>query len=483
MCNIYIERISHMNSNDLFYIDGYYLDKYQIDCIKESNNLLVIAGAGCGKTSTILGKIKYLINKDIKEDEILCLSLTNDATNGLKNKINKLGYNVETITFHKLGLKILNNFYDKVNIANDNLLSYVVNEYFLSIVKYSYRKYLLMLEFKNYKYNEIINSKDFILFKESIVTFINLLKNKGLGIEFIYDLYNKSIVKHNYLFIMEIYKIYERELESTNSFDFNDMIFTSSNLVLHNKIKLNYKYIIIDEFQDTSMIRLNLIKNIIKFNKAKIMCVGDDYQSIYRFAGSDIELFLDFEKNFKDSKIMYLKNTYRNSKELLSVSCDFIMKNKYQIKKDLLSDKTNNKPIKIHFYKNRINALKYVLNLIKTDYMIIGRNNNDINYYVDKDTFINNYFTVHKSKGLESDNIILINLTDDTLGLPSKVRNNKFVSKLFNKELYKYDEERRLFYVAITRTKNNVYMLVDKNNMSIFIREIILNYKEYIEYI
>ena len=140
-----------------------------------------------------------------------------------------------------------------------------------------------MLEFKNFKYNEIIYSNEFVLYKESIVTFINLLKNKGLGIEFIYDLYDKSILKHNYLFIIEIYKIYERELESTNSFDFNDMIFTASKLVLNNKIILNYKYIIIDEFQDTSIIRLNLIRNIIKFNNAKIMCVGDDYQSIYRF--------------------------------------------------------------------------------------------------------------------------------------------------------------------------------------------------------
>ena len=314
-----------MNKN-LFYIDGYCLDKYQIECVKENNNLLIIAGAGCGKTSTILGKIKYLIHTGIKENEILCLSLTNDATNGLKNKIEKLGYNIETITFHKLGLKIINMFYDKINIVSDNTLSYIVDEYFLGIVKYSYRKYLLMFEFKNNKFKEIISSKEFKLYKESIVTFLNLLKNKGLGIKFIYDLYKKNLIKHNFLFIMEIYIIYKRELESTNSFDFNDMIFVASKLVLENKVKLNYKYIIIDEFQDTSIIRLNLIRNIIKFNNAKIMCVGDDYQSIYRFAGSDIELFLKFKNYFNDSKIIYLKNTYRNSKELLKISCDFIMK-------------------------------------------------------------------------------------------------------------------------------------------------------------
>ena len=69
---------------ELFYIDGYYLDKYQIECVKCDSNLLVVAGAGCGKTSTILGKVKYLINNGIKNNEILCISLTNEATNGLR---------------------------------------------------------------------------------------------------------------------------------------------------------------------------------------------------------------------------------------------------------------------------------------------------------------------------------------------------------------------------------------------------------------
>ena len=471
--------------NELFYIDGYYLDKYQIECIMEDSNLLIVAGAGCGKTSTILGKIKYLINNGIKEEDILCISLTNEATNGLKNKINKLGYNIDTMTFHKLGLSIIKKYYSEINIVSDNTLSYIVNEYFLSVVRYSYRKYYLMLLFKNYKYNEIIISKDFLLYKNSIITFINLLKNKGLGIYFIFNLYEKSIIKFSYLFLIEIYIIYERELRSSNSFDFNDMISLASKLVLDNNLKLNYKYIIIDEFQDTSIIRLNLIRNIIKYNNAKIMCVGDDYQSIYRFAGSDIELFLNFNKYFNNSKIMYLKNTYRNSRELLYISNNFIMKNKFQMKKDLFSDKSNFKPIKIYFCKNKVYGLKHIRNMIKTNYMIIGRNNNDIKNYVDKYEDINNinYFTIHKSKGLESDNVILINLSNDVLGIPSKVKNNKFIDKLFSKELYKYDEERRLFYVAITRTKNNVYMLVDKNNMSIFVKEIIKDYKEFIEFI
>ena len=471
--------------DNLFYIDGYYLDEYQIDCIKCDKNLLVIAGAGCGKTSTILGKVKYLISSGYKEKDILCISLTNEATIGLKNKLYNIGFNIECLTFHKLGLNIINKFYDNINICSDNTLEYIVDEYFLSIVKYSYRKWLLFLEFKTFKYKDIINSKEFLLYKKSIVTFINLLKNKGYDINKIYKLYNKSFIKNNYFFILEIYIMYKRELESTNSFDFNDMIDIARKLVVEKDIVLHYKYIIIDEFQDTSLIRLNLIKNIINNNKAKLMCVGDDYQSIYRFAGSDIDIFLNFKKYFNDCEIKYLKNTYRNSKELLYISNNFICKNKYQFKKELFSNKSNKKPIKIFYSSDNISALKYIISLLNDDYMIIGRNNKDIYNYVEKYVDINklNVYTAHKSKGLESDNVILINLTDDVLGFPSKLKYNKLVSKLFTRELYKYDEERRLFYVALTRTKNSVYMIIDKNNISCFIKELISDFSEYIEFI
>lgn len=471
--------------SDLFYIDGYRLDDYQIDCIMCDKNLLVIAGAGCGKTSTILGKVKYLIHNGIKENEILCISLTNEATNGLKNKLFNIGLDIDCLTFHKLGLKIINMFYENINLCSDNTLLYIVDEYFLSVVKYSYRRFILYFLFKSFKYDEIIKSRDFLLYKNSLITFINLLKNKGFDILKIFELYNKSIVKHNFLFLLEIYKIYDNELKSSNTFDFNDMISIANDLIITNKLVLPYKYIIIDEFQDTSIIRLNLIQSIMRYNSSKIMCVGDDYQSIYRFAGSDIDLFLDFKKHFKNSEIMYLKNTYRNSKELLCVTNSFICKNKYQIKKELFSNKSINKPIKILYTNNRINCLNYLLEKLGKNTMIIGRNNKDIEYYVEKKENINNlnYYTAHKSKGLEYDNVILINLTNNILGFPNRLKNTKIVDKLFKRELFKFDEERRLFYVAMTRTKNYVYIIVDKNNASCFIYELLNDYKEYIEII
>ena len=465
--------------NNLFYIDGYYLDKYQIDCIKCNSNLLVVAGAGSGKTSTILGKVRYLINTGLKESEILCISLTNKATDNLKEKLNNLGFNIDCLTFHKLGLNIIKKYSSSISII-DNYLEYIVDEYFKSLVKYSYRKYYMYFIFKNFKYNEIVNSKDFLLYKRTLITYINLLKNKGLNMSYIYNKYSNSIFKTHYLFLLEIYKIYDNELKSSNYFDLNDLIIESTKLVNKYKIKLDYKYIIIDEFQDSSLIRLNLIRSIMNCNNSKIMCVGDDYQSIYRFAGSDLNIFLKFEDYFHNSKIMYLKNTYRNCSELLYISNSFITKNKYQLKKELYSNKHINKPIKIIYYNNKKEILNKVLSIINGNYMILGRNNFDIYEYKNDN---NNYFTIHKSKGLESDNIIIINLTNDILGIPSKIKNNSLISSLLDKELYKYDEERRLFYVAITRTKNNVYMLVEKNNMSLFIKEIIKDYSNYIEFL
>ena len=470
-------------NDKLFYIDNYYLDQYQIDCIKCNKNLLVVAGAGCGKTSTIIGKVKYLKSIGYMENEILCISLTNEATNGLKKKLNNIGINVDCYTFHKLGLNIIKRYID-IKIIDDDYLEYIVNEYFHSIVMNSYRKYLLLIIFGTIN-KIILNSNKFNMYKKTIIMFIRLLKNKGYGIDYIYSLYKKSIIKHTYFFLLEIYRLYEIELNSTNSIDMCDMITLATKLVINNRLNLGYKYIIIDEYQDTSIVRLNLIKAINEYSDSKIMCVGDDYQSIYRFAGSDITLFLDFHKHFCNSEIKYLKNTYRNSQELLNISNRFICKNKYQFKKKLFSSKHIDKPIKMVFVRNKVIGLKQVINSIGSNYMIIGRNNKDINNYVDNYGDINNinYMTAHKSKGLEFDNIIIINLTDNIMGFPSKLKNNKIIDTLFDKELYPYDEERRLFYVALTRTKNNVYLIIERKNISIFVKELIKDYRKYIEFI
>lgn len=251
-----------------------------------------------------------------------------------------------------------------------------------------------------------------------------------------------------------------------------------------NRSMKSYKYIIIDEYQDTSYSKYKLMSKIKEITNAKLFAVGDDFQSIYRFTGCDLNIFINFKKYFKNSKILKINNTYRNSKELIYVSGHFIMKNKYQIRKKLKSNKSIDRPIIVIFTNNCKKVLYDLINKIDTNILILGRNNNDI-YNVDSNFSESDkvrYMTVHKSKGLEEDNVIIINLNDCISGFPNKIKSDNILSLILEeKELYPYDEERRLFYVALTRTKNYVYLISDRSKPSYFIREIVRDYEKYIK--
>lgn len=455
-------------------------DKYQIKAIKSMKNTLLVAGAGAGKTTTILGKINYLIENGYTENDILCISFTNASVNDLKNKLKN---NIDVFTFHKLAIHILNEYDETYKLCDSDLLNNIINKYLESIFENKKKtkkffKYIdnsenfkkLTLRFINlfkannydeYKFREIFNK-------------VNKIKNKGMKLSYLMNLIN----------IINIYKLYQYELNSSNELDFNDLIIKATKVVSETKFTDKYKFIIIDEFQDTSLVRLSLILEIYHKNNPTIFCVGDDFQSIYQFTGCDLNIFLNFKKYFKNSTIKKLKMTYRNPQELINVAGSFVMKNKIQIKKVLISNKHIKKPIKIVYLNS--NNLSKLINLINTSYMILGRNNKDIYKYFDNRLISENsivYSTIHRSKGLESDNIIVINLTDDYDSIPSKIKNDYLIDLLLNNKNDVYYEERRLFYVALTRTKNNVYLVTNKYYQSPFIKELIKDYKKYIEYI
>ena len=448
-------------------INGYKLDDTQMDAIKSvSQNTLVVAGAGSGKTLTILGLIKYLIEeKDYNEKEILCISFTNETTISLHNKLLDIGFNIEVLTFHKFGMKIIGNDYSTIQ---DQYIDYVIDEYFNSFILNDNKRKML---FKNILYMDdtscIFNTYNYKNLKILIKTFINLVKSNNQNERDIFKYYQHSYFNEKNLLkiILEIYILYKRELESTNKIDFNDMISMAIDNVKDAHLK--YRYIIIDEFQDTSPVRFNLIKEIIKYTNAKLFVVGDDYQSIYRFSGCNLDTFIHFNRYFDDARTYFLKYTYRNSNELIKVSTSFIMKNPNQLKKSIISNKNVNKPIVI--------LIGYILEEIINDVdnpMILGRNNKDI----DKIPY-ENKLTIHRSKGLESDNVILVNSDS----IPNNIRNERILRfVLKEKDYILHEEERRLFYVALTRTKNKIYILVNKK-MSPFIKELINDYPEYIE--
>ena len=394
-------------------------DKYQLDAVKSNKNTLLIAGAGAGKTFTIIEKIKYLINeKNIKPCEILVISFTNKSVNDLKRKID---YKIDIMTFHKLAISILDKKHTQYSLVSDKYLEYVTDEFFKSID---------------------LDKRDELL---------------------------KYFKEYNYAYVVKC--VYENELKSSGKYDFDDLIIKATESLDEN---LGYKYIIIDEFQDTSLIRFNFIKKIKDLSNAILFCVGDDYQSIYHFSGCDINIFLNFTKYVSNSQIKKLKYTYRNSQELIDISTKFVMKNKSQIKKKLLSHKHLDKPIEFIYYINPYIVFKKLYNKLKkenNDLLILGRNNFDISKFSKEE--IKEFMSVHSSKGLEAENVILINLTDGLYGFPNKIINSKLIEELHpSDKTYLYAEERRLFYVALTRTRNKVYILVPFFNKSIFIKEL-----------
>lgn len=328
-------------------------DKYQLDAVKSNKNTLLIAGAGAGKTFTIIEKIKYLINeKNIKPCEILVISFTNKSVNDLKRKID---YKIDIMTFHKLAISILDKKHPQYSLVSDKYLEYVTDEFFKSI-DLDKRDELLKY-FKEYNYDKFLESYKFINFKKLIITLIKLYKTNNKTKDDIKKLFLKDNFLTKYAYVVKC--VYENELKSSGKFDFDDLIIKATESLDEN---LGYKYIIIDEFQDTSLIRFNLIKKIKDLSNAILFCVGDDYQSIYHFSGCDINIFLNFTKYVPNSQIKKLKYTYRNSQELIDISTKFVMKNKCQIKKKLLSHKHLDKPIEFIYYINPYIVFKKLYN-------------------------------------------------------------------------------------------------------------------------
>ena len=477
-------------------LDGYKLDEIQKNIVlSEEKNTLVIAGAGSGKTLTLVARIIYLLKKGVRPSEILCLTLTNKCASNLKEKLQKHHMKIEVLTFHKLGLAILRDNGYFFEIASD-VLPKIIDDF----ITYNKVKDLVDVRFRiinGEEADEIISYMQTIIFKETnyyvyfkqtIITFINLFKNHNYSIDKFHDFLEKNNKENNYIkkrnekylyLLKTIYENYESYLQINNKIDFNDMINKAIKVLDMGTIK-KYKYIIIDEYQDISWAKGMLIKKIQEKTDASILAIGDDWQSIYRFTGSDLSVFTDFAQHFRYTKIFKLNNTYRNSQELLTIMNKFIMKNQSQVKKDLISCKSIRTPLLIYYYeKNQKTVLTNILKKIKGNYLILGRNNDDINLLAKK--YYKYFMTVHKAKGLEADKVIIVNLENSNLGFPNKIVDDDILKYVSIKDEYLYAEERRLFYVALTRTKTYNILLVNKNNPSIFVEELIKENKEYIK--
>lgn len=344
-----------------------------------------------------------------------------------------------------------------------------------------------------------------------IETFINLSKSRQLNYDSITSLFlDRSKAVNEFMherqgiflkFALQILIKYDNKLKELNEIDFNDMINQATDLIKENKPQYTYQHIIIDEYQDISYSRFNLIKEIRELSGARLICVGDDWQSIYRFAGSDISLFSNFEKYVGKYEQLFIEQTYRNSQSLIDITSKYIQKNKKQIQKNPKSKKAPlENPVKFVYY-SQDNAEDIFINEIQAlidkhgnkPILVLGRHSFDINefikltpnskvkYYERGDKLEVNGFedidikfiTVHKSKGLEADNVIVLNLKNHLLGFPNKMTDDPMLSLLLSDdEEFRFAEERRLFYVALTRTKNEVVLLIP-TDVSLFAEELI----------
>ncbi|MFV0466374.1 MAG: UvrD-helicase domain-containing protein [Lachnospiraceae bacterium] len=361
-----------------------------------------------------------------------------------------------------------------------------------------------------------------------ICRFINNFKTNGFSADEFDRMYHSTTNVRSKLFLnicQECYLEYQRFLKENNAVDFEDMINESARVlreVKEMKQRLHFKYIIVDEYQDISRQRFDLTTALSEVCDGKIIAVGDDWQSIYAFSGSDITLFTKFQEKMGYAKLCKIVRTYRNAQEVIDIAGNFIQKNPSQIEKSLVSPKSIEDPVIIYTYdtsykksgQNRrsgalyetAHAVEIALDKIieyncaeakkeNGTILLLGRYGFDGDYlersglfeYKTRGSKIKSvkypqlditFMTVHMAKGLGYDNVIVVNGKNETYGFPSKIEDDPVLSFVIKGDSsIDYAEERRLFYVAMTRTKNRVYFIAPEQNPSEFLLEIKHDYK------
>lgn len=295
------------------------------------------------------------------------------------------------------------------------------------------------------------------------------------------------------------YERYQFELDSKNprEIDFNDMILSATQYVRTGKFSVPWKYIIVDEFQDISVGRYLLLEAMLKSKRdLKFFAVGDDWQSIYRFAGSDISIISRFRNFFGRATVVKLDRTFRFNDKIAVVSGKFIQKNPKQIRKTLETQiKREGPQVFLHWVdtdsrkkkpntrvlENIIDLLKEEPNVKDTSLLILSR----YNHQSPDRAALNNLkeiwpgelrlpMTVHRAKGLEADYVIVNGLSADKYGFPSEFEDDPLLSLvLVRPDNFEHAEERRLFYVALTRAKHQVHLIVDRTCPSCFALELL----------
>ena len=318
------------------------LNKEQKDAVLSTEGPnLIVAGAGSGKTRVLTTRLMHIIDKKKAfPNQILCVTFTNKAAKEMQNRVMQhIKGSSSSIpwlgTFHSISVKILR--------RHAEALGYKSN---FSILDTDDQKKLL----RNIVKAEDLDAKKFS--PQLILYHIDQWKNKGLMPKDVKLERTSSILKS----ILKVYEIYQNKTKDLNAFDFGDLILFCVKLFEdHKDIKEiynnNFKYILVDEFQDTNFIQnkwLNLLVN----EKENICCVGDDDQSIYSWRGAEIKNFLTFDKIYKNCKVFKLEQNYRSTKNILETASNLISNNSNRVGKKLWSSATQGELVKLNCYRS-----------------------------------------------------------------------------------------------------------------------------------
>lgn len=309
------------------------------------------------------------------------------------------------------------------------------------------------------------------------------------------DFIGRSEFMVNEIF-MPMYNEYQATLAEKKQMDYTDLVLKATDLCEAGLYKKEYDMILVDEFQDISIDRFRFLQSLRRKQPlTKLYCVGDDWQSIFRFTGSDLTLFNGFEEHFGYTEKCKIETTYRFGEPLISLSSKFILENPLQVPKEVHPRSSLMKTeLSLEEYGkedgDQLRQLKSILSRISKDesIMLVGRYHSDADFIpsdnvIERDSKMHvikvriagremSYNTVHSAKGLEADNIIVVNCSQEGNGFPSTISDDPILGYVLSRpEAYPFAEERRLFYVAITRARKQTFVLYKETCPSPFVSE------------
>jgi len=311
--------------------------------------LLILAGAGSGKTRTLTYRIAHMIKeREISPYHVLAVTFTNKAAAEMRERVASLvGEDANKIvvsTFHSFGVRMLRMYAN--HLSYDNNFNIYDNDDQVRLVK---------------KLEKEIGIKA-SLTPKAIVSLISKLKEEGTSPEE----YEKTVPSflENYKVLIAIYKKYQEELKRNNSMDFSDLLVKTNELLnipeVLIRVQDRYRYIMVDEYQDTNNIQYQIIKKIA--SKYQNICVvGDEDQSIYGFRGANIQNILDFEKDYKNAKVVKLEQNYRSTNVILKAANEVIKSNKSSRGKKLWTEIKGGEKIKLYTATNPVDEAYYII--------------------------------------------------------------------------------------------------------------------------